>query len=306
MFGRRTSPAKKKFITPATKRKPRRVLDPRTKLLIKQGLIGLGLFLFVLAVGTALWYFTRIPSLTITNVTAEGGETIDSDLVTEAVHEALKGEYIGLIPKQFSWWYPETAVYEAVLRVPRLKNPVITKVDGSTLSITYDEYIPYALWCEEREAGKCLFLDESGFAFIEAPELDGGALPRFVTIGTKPTIGMTVLPLSDMRAIEILREEISRELHLPIAYVETDIARDVFMGVAGGGEIKASLRLTPQETFDNLRAILSSDEFSDLTVGNFKYIDLRFGNKVFVNENIGPATMSSTTEMATTSATSSS
>ena len=39
-----------------------------------------------------------------------------------------------------------------------------------------------------------------------------------------------------------------------------------------------------QETFDNLRSILESEEFAHVTSGDFNYIDLRFGNRVFVNE----------------------
>jgi hypothetical protein len=35
---------------------------------------------------------------------------------------------------------------------------------------------------------------------------------------------------------------------------------------------------------NNLMAVISSPDFSHLKPGNFQYIDLRYGNKVFVNE----------------------
>jgi len=37
-------------------------------------------------------------------------------------------------------------------------------------------------------------------------------------------------------------------------------------------------------TVNNLNVVLTSDEFTDIQPGGFQYIDLRFGNKVFVNE----------------------
>jgi hypothetical protein len=57
----------------------------------------------------------------------------------------------------------------------------------------------------------------------------------------------------------------------------------------GGSELKVSLTLTPQQTVDNLQTVLSSEQYSDLVPGTFAYIDLRFGNKVFVSREGDPA-----------------
>ena len=38
------------------------------------------------------------------------------------------------------------------------------------------------------------------------------------------------------------------------------------------------------DVVENLLVVLASPEFSHLNPGNFSYIDLRFGEKVFVNE----------------------
>jgi hypothetical protein len=105
---------------------------------------------------------------------------------------------------------------------------------------------------------------------------------------------------ADLVAIEQLRSHVTEKLRLPVAYVETDMMRDVFMGIAGGGEIKASLRYTPAETLSNLETILTSNKLDNLTPGNFEYIDLRFGDKVFVNKYGAPvATSSATTTLET-------
>jgi hypothetical protein len=296
MFSRQKSPVKKKFAKAAAPKKYRRSLDPRTVVLLKQGFLGLGLLLVAFLMGVLVWYGTRVDFLTISTVTVSGGETINHTEVRSAVDTVLAGEYIGLIPRRFAWLYPESEVLAVVASIPRVKDPQVTAVNGREIAITFTEYIPYALWCTDRTSNECLFIDESGFAFTKAPQLSGGAFPRFHTIGTTPTERTTMVPVADLRAIEVIRERISVELALPIAYVETDIMRDVFLGVAGGGEIKATLRMSSEETFENLRTVLSAEEFKDIAPGSFQYIDLRFGNKVFVNEEKpGVATSTPTT-----------
>jgi hypothetical protein len=64
--------------------------------------------------------------------------------------------------------------------------------------------------------------------------------------------------------------------------------------IAGGGIIKVTTRMTTAETLSNLKTILDSKEFSHLEPGNFKYIDLRYGNKVFVNEEMDEEISTST------------
>jgi hypothetical protein len=49
--------------------------------------------------------------------------------------------------------------------------------------------------------------------------------------------------------------------------------------------------------FQNLKTILASEEFAHIAPGEFQYIDLRFGDKVFVREaNMDTSTTSSSTQ----------
>ena len=89
----------------------------------------------------------------------------------------------------------------------------------------------------------------------------------------------------------------ARNAQIEISSVEFDSADDVFYVLAGGGELRATLHDPATKVFDNLEAILASKEFAHIKPGNFQYIDLRFGSKVFVNEEkLG---MASSTDMGT-------
>lgn len=294
MFSRKKSPVKKKFAKAGYPKKYRRQMDPRTVILLRQLFLGcVTIFVFIL-IGVLIWYVSRLSLFNIDTVSANGGETIDASEVETMVRSLLVGDYIGLVPRTFIWTYPEEEILQAVSSVSRVKQPVVVR-KGRELTIKYDEYFPYALWCPSQSDENCVFIDETGFAFASAPKLEGGALMRYSKIGVEPILQQTLLDASSLESIQNLEQEISRKLNLPISFIESDITGDVFMSVSGGGEIKISLKMTPQETFDNLQSILAAPEFADIKPGSFQYIDLRFGNKVFVNEEIVTASSTSAT-----------
>jgi hypothetical protein len=155
------------------------------------------------------------------------------------------------------------------------------------------------LWCDEKEDENCLFLTADGYAFAPAPKLTGGSFLRFVTSGRPATVGEVVAERSIYENMHILTKLLADRQWF-IDEIEIDQVGDVFLAVVGGGELKATSSELPQQTAENLAVILASKEFSHLTPGNFQYIDLRYGNKVFVNEEIiipgenGTSTASST------------
>lgn len=279
----------------------RRILDPSKRMLLRQLIIGLSLFAVLGLIITGIWYGTRIDSLTIQTINVSGGETISAEAVTAVIAPTLEGNYAGLIPRRFALWYPVDDVYAALATVPRLKDPMVTRTNGTTIVVTYDEYVPFALWCVDRSSDTCLFVDATGYAFSVAPKLKGGALIRYRTLGADPVVGERLATPAELTTMTDFIRLVSTELAFEIESVETDSAGDVFYILAEGGEFKAALRTPAPEVFDNLRTILAAPEFSDIKPGNFQYIDLRFGSKVFVNEEL--PTMASST--ATSSATSS-
>jgi hypothetical protein len=264
-------------------------------MLLKQLGIGLGIF-SLLALGVAgLWYGTRVSFLTISEVVVAGGETIPHSVVEKITRESLEGTYIGIIPRKFSWWYPEAEIVAKISQIPRMKNPRIERDGGRTLSVVFEEYEPYALWCAERASDNCLFVDSTGYAFGQAPKLSGGAFLRYRTLGRDMSVGTTMAERSDIDTMESFVALVDLNLNFSINQIETDTAGDVFYILSGGGEFKATLRDDAEKVFDNLRTILASKEFADIKPGNFQYIDLRFGNKVFVNEEVEGQSSSSTT-----------
>ena len=270
---------KKRFVT----KRRRRYLDPATLLLLRQ--IGYGALACSLVTLTVLgiWHGTRLPRMMISEVEVRPGLSVPTEMVLEAANTALDGTYAELIPRRFFLFYPEANVLSAVKNLERIREVEVDLVDKNKLSISFSEYLPEALWCATDTKNECVFLDEAGYAFAPAPDLTGGAYLRFYVLGAEPEIKRNPFANDDYYRLLDLVGAFEKNGWF-VSGVEIDSVRDVFLTFAGGGEFKATLKETNDKTFGYWKTLVESAVFSHLKPGNFKYIDVRFGPKLFVNE----------------------
>ena len=250
------------------------------------------------AIGVVLgltWYITRFPFFTITEVTVSGGETISHEEIRAHVRSELQGAYFLIVPKQFTYLYPKERVNEVLLKNPRIHDIVLSRADRHTIDVSFKEYVPYALWCGYgASTSPCYFVTEGGFAFAPAPTMQGGALPRHILEGVDELQVGDMHTEKSLPEIDAFMQRASEELNLRIASVLHKKNGDIEFSINGGGVIFVTGKKDLNAAFDNLTSVLASDEFAHIEPGNFKYIDVRFENKVFVNEKI--AEESTTTE----------
>lgn len=263
--------------------KPRRkkLINPDTLVLLKQIGIGVLVLSFTSLIVAGIWYGSRLETFTIANVTVEGGETISHDLIKNIAEEEMKGEYLGIVPKQFAWFYPQSEIETALSKIERITNVSLSVIDDKELRITFDEYVPYVLWCNSVDSKDCLFVDDKGYAFAKAPNLSGGSFLRFSKLGEETKLQTEMVGKEQFsKLIEIKNLLEARDWF--VSQIEIDKEEDAYLKLSPSSDLKITLRQSPTETVDNLFAVLSSEEFATLKPGNFNYIDLRYGNKVFV------------------------
>lgn len=264
----------------------------------KQGILGVFLAVLLGLIITGIWYGSRIDSLQITDVQVVGGETIPHSQIQAEAEKVLEGTYLSLVPRRFIPFYPQESIAQQVSTIERVRHVDVSREDQSVV-IVFEEYVPYALWCAHAEDAECLFMDHTGFAYTQAPELEGTAFIRYVDIDRPPERGITAFAKAFLADTQLFSELLEDELDLYVTYVTRYKEEDTEYTLSGGGVIKTSQNVPAQVTFENLRTILTSEAFSHLAPGSFQYIDLRFGDKVFVNETAaipeGMATTSSST-----------
>ena len=260
---------------------------------IIRGLVSV-FVLSVLLYGT--YYVTRLQTFTITDVAVEGGETISHDEVRSQLENELVGNYFALVPKRFTYLYPHDRIIEVLEKIPRIHDVHVSVDKRTHVQVSFAEYIPHALWCMyENEEKPCYFLTEDGYAFAEAPSLHGGALTRHSIEGVEEISSGTVIDPETLRKIDTFSDRISDELGLRVTSIVHKKNTDLEFIVNGGGSVLVSTGKDFNTTFENLKSVLTSKEFKHIEPGNFKYVDVRFDNKVFVNEDFSTDASSTAT-----------
>ena len=277
-------------------------VNPGTVLIVRQVIVGLFIATFFGGLITSVWYGTRVEALTINKVTVSGGETIPHSEVEGIVREKLDGAYLKLIPHAFAFAYPEKDIINSLKEIKRIKNLNVVRVGGTKLAVEFEEYVPHALWCKDSDSDGCYFLDDNGYSFSPAPSLTGGSFVRFVSVATDPSEQVQAFNPDEYKKVHELISLFSQSGWY-VSKAELDGAGDAFFTIVEGGEFKISLKQSATDTVDNMKTVLNSEKFAHIKPGNFEYVDLRFGSKVFVNEvTIKSPEASSTNAVVTASA----
>lgn len=245
-------------------------------------MIGVLLTLVISGLLTAVWYITRLPSWQLKEVEVVGGRTIPHNEIKNLVESSLNGTYLRLIPKRYTLLYPKDDIEKHILDLDRVKNVHLEKDDNNNLIVAFEEHVPRALWCAEVDSEGCVFVDINGYAFAKAPRLTGGAFVRYIT-DTEPKVE-TYLDPEYIKETEAFISSVESELSLFVTHVVRLGDYDTEYYVSGGGRIKVSQGVSSTHNFRNLKLVLDAEEFKHIEPGTFNYIDLRFGDKIFVNE----------------------
>lgn len=249
------------------------------------------IFLF----GVLIWYVTRLPFFTLRDISVTGGETIVLEDVRTRLLDELNGAYFLVIPKSFSYLYPHEQMLSVLEKIPRIHNIVVERSSRTALAVSFDEYIPQALWCAaDRAVPLCYFLTKDGYAFAEAPALQGGTLVRHSIEGLQDISAGPVIDSETLSAINAFRDRAENELGFRITSLMHTKDGDIHFMINGGGMIYIAKGKDFSETFENVKSVLASKEFKHIKPGNFNYIDARFSNKIFVKEV--PDTVATSTE----------
>ena len=275
-----------------TTKKQKRTQNPAKRMVLRQVCIGIVLTLVVSGLLWGVWHVTLVPALNIQHIEATGGFTIKPETVVAVSETELAGTYYRLIPKRFVHLYPRQAIIERLLAIPRLQSVTVER-KKQTLTISFTEYKPFALWCTDVE-DSCVFIDSNGYSFAEAPQLRGGAFVRYISADTSVGVAKQGVPPAVLSTATAFVDTVAGTFGFRPQVVEFD-DRDITYLLGGGGAIHTSRSDTVEQVLTNLETVLESTEFAHLEPGNFAYIDLRYGNKVFVQEELPEAATSTAT-----------
>jgi cell division septal protein FtsQ len=242
----------------------------------------------------AVFFGTRLSMFTVDTIVVKGLETIPEGDVRSRADALLAGAYYGIVPYRFSPTIPTERIIESVESLARVASATVS-TEGKQVVVTVVEHEPEMVWCGSASTSPCYYVDRSGIAYEKTPGLVGSALMRFVVVGTDPMPGASLLR-DEIRSLLIDIARILEERHaFRIARIEYEENGDAVLYLSQGGRLLLTTSKDLATTYDNLTSVLSSEQYANLKPGTFEYIDLRFGNKVFVQKEKPIATTTAST-----------
>lgn len=276
------------------KSRPRRKTTNPTSKAKKALFVQIFIGVFVLLITGGLLYLvhyvTNLPSLQINSVAIEGVTSVSQEVVANDVNEMLLGSYFRLIPKSFIYLHPEEDIKDNLSSYSQFKNITLSRT-GQRLDVLIEEYKLHALWCGN--SNDCVFLDENGYAFNTAPNLEGSAYIRYYRKGEEPSLLVHVYQPEDWQFVtEMVRVLNEKDYRFRILGIDRTAEDEFEFLLQTGAALKLTKKQTIEETLTNLTTLLNTPAFTELQFGDFSYIDLRYGDKMFIHDG---------TEVATTS-----
>ena len=255
---------------------------------------ALSLLLFV-----AIGGVSHHPRWQITTIQVFGATIVSPDDIRTFVTQSISGDYYFAYARDNSLIFPKQEIEKALLvKFPRVQTSVASKVDSHTISIVVTERKPYALWCgegfnaESYELVNCWFTDNTGYIFDQSPIFSEGTyLEVYGPLESGTTDNPIAGKVSSARYVnadhlaQALRADVADTLRiilLPDGELEIVVRANASYPMLNKVTLKLKDEMVPTVIVKNLHAALK-EEFPDGTpkTKKLKYIDLRFGNKIF-------------------------
>lgn len=235
----------------------------------------------------------RVPGVRIASIEVHGAQAISEDEVTQSIQEELAGTYFGLIPKDNTFVYPRRTIERALLDAyPRASSLTLAREGMQALVVSIVERQPHALWCGDIVPSvadivasinpRCFFLDATGFLFSPAPSYSGTPYHRFFgAIAESRVVGQPFLPEDEYRTLYAFMDSLS-DGEVPVygLLVIDDDELEVYL--ANGTRLLVRRGDDLNEVRTRIRSLMVSDEFAIYETADIDYIDLRFGNRVYI------------------------
>lgn len=266
--------------------KKRSILKSQTivqrKKRLRRVLFGLAVFLCSGCV-VGIIFLSRYSKILISEIKVEGAVVVSPDDLKKNVEEKISGQYLYVFPRRNALLYPKNLILKSILAdFPRVESVKVARSGWQTLIVSIEERKPSALWCAGDRASQpssCFFFDSTGFIFDHAPDFSGSTYLRYYGGITGTPIGQIFTPKLPFPDIKNILTFLSSQ-NLPIAHVVTR-DYDYDLETSDGRRILINPEQSVPKTLDNLSVILKQRKNATTS---WQYIDLRFGNKIYVNE----------------------
>lgn len=255
-------------------------------------------FLLLMGFAFLLSWLSKMPSIQIENIEVSGNSTISKDEIIGLIRKETSAKYFKLFSKNSVFLYPKESI-EAKLEdnFKKIETVSIKSKGLKTIIVSMVERKPDSLWCfsgsengtirKNNNSGKCYFLDKEGVVFSEAPDFSGSAFLRYYGLldGADNPIGQNYLFGGKFKEVSEFINSLE-VLEMRVASFRAESGSDYEIILKNGIKIILDDKQPFDKTLENIQSILGEiDLKKDYSTGSpskINYVDLRFGNKVYL------------------------
>lgn len=240
-------------------------------------------------------WILRIEKIQIDEIVVTGNVVVKEEKLRNIVNKHIEGMYLWVLaPKTNILLYPQNKIEKEIGETfPRIKNVEVSFENLRTIGVEIEERKGVALWCgdsyiDSESIESCYFLDDEGILFAEAPQFSGniffkyfGSLSTTSVIYETEPFGHTFLGGITFKKMQVFIKVLSDEGFVPTRLVKMDVG-DFEVWLEDGWYIVFKQGEKIEVLLDSLKSVLASDALmDDQKIQQLKYIDFRFGNKVY-------------------------
>ena len=251
--------------------------------------------------------FLRMPFLRVKTVDVLGTKTISEDDARVFVFRELSGNYAWLLPKDNTFLFSDKILADAVLsQFPRAESVIVRRKSLSRVQVSITERAPVGRWCgagasvsvsenvastslqeEVVTAPRCILMDATGMAYeLENSDVSiagSGSLPIWYGLladnSTLPVQFLVPKTFASTRAlVEAMTIKVNAGALVSVSIDVDDGARATF---ENGFSVLFGVNNETGVVMGHLLTALSLPIFSDRSISDFEYLDLRFGDKLY-------------------------
>ncbi len=246
-------------------------------------IILIGIFLTTVLAGSCFWL--NHPFFNVSTYEISPTEFANLEVINEKIEQILSKKTFFLLSNKNIFLIPKAKIREAIIQSDYAVKDVSLKVSNfDLLEINISEHSAVAKWCGQdfqKERSECYLLNEEGQIFIQEKALDKKKAPKFFSqLEEENILGYQYL------SREIFENVITFSKYLPefdihVKHIEIKNNETFLIKSMEGPILMISYQNSAEETLNNLKTVIETEEINQAQLANLEYIDLRFGNKVY-------------------------
>lgn len=253
------------------------------------------LFVLILAL---ISFALHIKKINIKNIEIVGNRVVESKEIVSLTQKEIAGNYLWIFPKSNFLIYPKNKIKDTlVMNLKRLDDVSVSIKNSETLIIKVTEHSGEYLWCGADPLmgmdidNRCYFMDFNGYVFDEAPYFSGEIYFRLYgnDFNIKPKnnnpTGSYFLQKNFSDLINFKKNLEMMGIQSYSFVLDENSDGNIFISKnPTGAKIIFKINSDYPKMLENLESAISTEPLASAIknkLDTLKYIDLRFGNKVY-------------------------